>query len=135
MDTSDPKAKARAKALLAAEAEGRQQGTEGRQGPAGAQAGEAVQGDKSGPALQAQILDSHAIIADGIEARVSISKEAGGVALYNLAVPKPAPATEAYLELIKGELLRQVRITTQEVLDIKLMADLKQKFVALASKL
>lgn len=36
---------------------------------------------------------------------------------------------------MKSELLRQVRITTQEVLDIKLMAELKEKFYNMALKL
>ncbi|MCX8175142.1 MAG: type II/IV secretion system ATPase subunit [Candidatus Micrarchaeota archaeon] len=79
--------------------------------------------------------ESYTVNADGIEAHVSIVKKIGEIPLYSLDVPKPEPATAAYLETIKSELLRQIRISTQEVLDIKLMAELRQKFYSLALKL
>lgn len=81
------------------------------------------------------VLESYKISADGIEATVTLSKASVGIPQYQMAIPKPEPATAAYLETVKNELLRQVRLTTQEVLDIKLMAELKQKFQALALKL
>ncbi|MEM2138249.1 MAG: ATPase, T2SS/T4P/T4SS family [Candidatus Anstonellaceae archaeon] len=80
-------------------------------------------------------LVSYKIEADGITAGVSITKNAGEVPQYTLSVGKPEPATAAYLETIKSDLLKQVRLTSQEVLDIKLMADLKKKFRDLALKL
>src|SRR3989344_9343630 len=80
-------------------------------------------------------LDSYRIKADNIEATVTLVKDPGVVPLYTLSIPKPEPATAAYLETVKTELLKQVRITTQEVLDIKLMTDLKLKFYNLALKL
>lgn len=80
-------------------------------------------------------LAAYKIDADGIIAGVSIVKNAGEVPQYALSVPKPEPATAAYLETIKTDLLKQVRLTSQEVLDIKLMAELKKKFQALALRL
>jgi len=80
-------------------------------------------------------LDSYRIKADNIEATVTLVKDPGVVPLYTLSIPKPEPATAAYLETVKNDLLKQVRVTTQEVLDIKLMADLKLKFYTLALKL
>ncbi|VVC00887.1 putative KH and PIN-domain containing protein [uncultured archaeon] len=80
-------------------------------------------------------LETYKVKADGIEASVTLSKQPGNVPDYLLTVPRPEAATAAYLETIKGELLKQVRLTSQEVLDIKLMADLKQKFFDIALRL
>ena len=80
-------------------------------------------------------LETYKVNADGIDGTITISKQQGEVPLYTLSVPKIEPGTAAYLETVKGELLKQVRLTTQEVLDIKLMADLKAKFHALALRL
>ena len=80
-------------------------------------------------------LDSYKVKADNIEATVTVTKNPGEVPFYLLTVPKPEAATAAYLETVKSELLKQVRISTQEVLDIKLMADLKKKFYDLALQL
>jgi len=80
-------------------------------------------------------LESYKIFSDGLEASVTINKVEGDVPIYSLATQKPEPATIAYLETIKGELLKQVRLTTQEVLDIKLMEELKIKFRELALRL
>ena len=83
----------------------------------------------------AKLFESYKISADGIEATITISKKPAEVPFYSVVVPRPEPATAAYLETVKTELLRQVRLTTAEVLDIKLMADLKRKFNELALKL
>lgn len=80
-------------------------------------------------------LESYTIIADGVEAEVTITKRQEDVPLYSIVSPKPEPATAAYLDTMKGELLKQIRLTTQEVLDIKLMEDLKRRFYGLAIKL
>ena len=83
----------------------------------------------------AKLFESYKISADGIEATITISKKPAEVPFYSVVVPRPEPATAAYLETVKTELLRQVRLTTAEVLDIKLMAELKRKFNELALKL
>lgn len=80
-------------------------------------------------------LETYKISADGIEATVTLSKRTAQVPIYTLYVPRPEPATAAYLETVKTELLKQVRLTSAEVLDIKLMADLKKKFNDLALKM
>lgn len=79
--------------------------------------------------------ESYVISSDGIEGAVSIAKASGEVPMYTLVVPKPEPATAAYLEEIKNEMLREVTLTTQEVLDIKMMEGLKKKFHDLALRL
>lgn len=80
-------------------------------------------------------LENYKIVADGVEATVTIIKEPGNVPLYSIRAPRPESATAAYLETIKGELLRNIRLTSAEVLDIKLMEALKKKFYDLAVKL
>ncbi|MCX8195282.1 MAG: type II/IV secretion system ATPase subunit [Candidatus Micrarchaeota archaeon] len=80
-------------------------------------------------------LTTYKVIADGVEATVVITKNPLEVPVYNLYAPKPEPATAAYLETVKTELLKQVRLTSAEVLDIKLMAELKKKFNEMAFKL
>lgn len=77
-------------------------------------------------------LETYKISADGMNASVSITKVPDDVPLYTLTSPKPEPATAAYLNTIKGELIKHVRLSTQEVLDIKLMEELKRKFTELA---
>lgn len=78
---------------------------------------------------------SYRINSDGVYANVVIAKDLGKVPSYSLTSTKPGSATEAYLDTIKTELLKQIRITSQEVLDIKMMTELKEKFRALALKL
>ena len=81
------------------------------------------------------IIERYTINSDGVEARVSIDKMPGKIYTYTLEAPHPEPATAAYLNTVKAELLREVRLTTQEVLDIKMMAEIKEKFRVIAIKL
>ena len=81
------------------------------------------------------VLETYEITADGIVAKVTIQKEPFKVPCYVIEIPRPEPATAAYLDNIKNEMLRQVRLTTQEVLDISLMESLKKKFFELALRL
>lgn len=80
-------------------------------------------------------VETYKVEGDNVEGEVTITKEKGSVPVYNLITPKPEVGTAAYLEQIKSELLKEVTLTTQEVLDIKLMAGLKKKFYDLALKL
>lgn len=82
--------------------------------------------------MVAQVIEKYSVAADGIAVPVQIIKEPCQVPCYTVEIPRPAPATAAYLDNIKSELLRQVRLTTQEVLDISLMEGLKRKFYSLA---
>jgi archaeal flagellar protein FlaI len=81
------------------------------------------------------VLDKYTVSADGISATVSIVKEPYKPPFYSIDIPRPAPATAAYMDNIKGEMLSQVRLTSQEVLDITLMESLKKKFFELAVRL
>ncbi len=81
------------------------------------------------------VVENYKVEGDNVEGEVTITKDKGSVPVYSLITPKPEVGTAAYLEQIKSELLREVSLTTQEVLDIKLMAGLKKKFYDLALKL
>ncbi len=81
------------------------------------------------------IVEKYTVNADGVQASVTIEKIPGSLHLYSVKVPHPEEATTAYLNTVKSELLRQVRLTTQEVLDIKFMAELKEKFYKIAVQL
>ncbi len=80
-------------------------------------------------------VDRYIISADGVDAEVSIEKQPGKLHNYVVSIPRAEAATAAYLNSVKEELLRQVRLTAQEVLDIKYMAELKEKFYKIAHKL
>ena len=67
------------------------------------------------------VLSKYTVSADGISAAVSITKEPYKQTQYSIEIPHPLPATAAYMDNIKGEMLSQVRLTTQEVLDITMM--------------
>ncbi len=79
--------------------------------------------------------EKYQVIADGVGASVSITKRPGEVPAYDLTVPLIEPATAAYLDTIKTDLLKQIRLTSQDVLDIKRMEKLKEKFHNLALNL
>jgi len=79
-------------------------------------------------------LAEYTINADGITAKVTVAKELGALTLYTISIPKPEPATATYLQTIENDLLKSVKLSSQEVLDINLMAEVKKKFHALALK-
>jgi archaeal flagellar protein FlaI len=81
------------------------------------------------------VIETYAVGSDGVEARVTIDKQAGKLYFYQIDIPHPEHATAAYLNTVKSEMLRQVHLTTQEVLDIKMMTQLKAKFRDAAFKL
>jgi flagellar protein FlaI len=73
------------------------------------------------------------IVSEGIEALVSIyedPKELVGV--YSLKVPRMDAATAAFFEDLKGELLKRLTVTPQEVLDVRMADELKRKFIELS---
>ena len=92
------------------------------------EAGEAKTGDLT------MRLSEYTINADGIEATVIISKDTGSLPMYDIKIPKPEHATATYLQTIENDLLKSVKLSSQEVLDINLMADVKKKFHELALK-
>jgi len=79
-------------------------------------------------------LATYAVNADGISAKVVVTKETGELPLYSMLIPKPETATATYLQTIEADLLKSVKLSSQEVLDINLMADVKKKFHVMALK-
>ncbi|MDD5022947.1 MAG: ATPase, T2SS/T4P/T4SS family [Candidatus ainarchaeum sp.] len=69
-------------------------------------------------------------------AKIKITKNPeDNVKSYILETKKLNPATAAFLEDIKSELLKKVSITSQEALDIKMAQQLKDKFEQLGREL
>lgn len=76
------------------------------------------------------------VTSNGISATVSIiddPKQLSGE--YKLEIPKMDHATAAFFDDLKGKLLERVTITPQEVLDLNLSEELKQKFLSTSRKL
>lgn len=76
------------------------------------------------------------VVSEGIEASVSICEEPKELmGIYSLSVPPMDVATAAFFEDLKGELLKKLTVTPQEVLDIHLAGELKRKFVDLSRRM
>lgn len=76
----------------------------------------------------------YSVVADDIVARVRIIDEPTMlIGSYELAVPTMDPATMAFYDDLKNDLLRKVSISPQEHLDIRLLEELKRKFRELSS--
>jgi flagellar protein FlaI len=79
---------------------------------------------------------SYKVVSNGIDAEVTIydnPKEMSGT--YKLATPNMDPATAAFFEELKAKLLESITITPQEVLDMGLSEELKEKFLSTSRKL
>jgi flagellar protein FlaI len=60
----------------------------------------------------------------------------GGVPEYVMEMPRLEPATRAFVEdVIKPELLKKIKITTREAVDIKMAGQLKRKVEEIAEKM
>jgi flagellar protein FlaI len=71
----------------------------------------------------------YTVEADDIVAEVSIVDDPNElIGTYTLSIPEMDPATAAFYEDVKNELLKKITINTQEYLDIKLIEDLKRRF-------
>src|SRR5438093_4942301 len=76
-----------------------------------------------------KILESYAIMADGVPAKVRIiTDEKQFVPIYELSLPKIEPATQAILSSIRDKLIAEVRVKAQEILDPKVLEDIKDRF-------
>jgi len=71
----------------------------------------------------------YTIAADEITAKITITDDPDNlIGTYELSVPEMDPATAAFYEDLKTDLLKKIKISTQEYLDIKLTEDLKHRF-------
>ncbi len=83
-----------------------------------------------------KILESYKIEADGVPGQVNIIKKPGEfVPIYELILPKFEEATIAILDAIKAKLITVVRVKPQEILDPRIMEELKKRFFEKAFEL
>ncbi len=73
-------------------------------------------------------IDQYSVEADGIKVAVKITGSKGSIRKYELTLPECKQATLALLDEIRRELVMEVSITTSEILDPKVVGNLKQKF-------
>lgn len=78
------------------------------------------------------ILEEYPVEADGVEVKVKIAGGKGQTTTYLLETPQATPVTVALLERVRHELIAEVAVTTQEILDPKVINKLKEKFRAKA---
>ncbi|MEM5793659.1 MAG: ATPase, T2SS/T4P/T4SS family [Candidatus Aenigmatarchaeota archaeon] len=78
-----------------------------------------------------RILDSYKLFAEGVPAEINIVKIEGEfVPIYEVSLPKFEEATLAVLSAIRERLITEVGVKVQEILDPRVMEDLKQRFFA-----
>ena len=80
--------------------------------------------------------DEYIVTASDIDARVVIGKgKEENIPTYSLKIPRLESATVAFMEDLKVQLLKQITISSQEALDIKMSQKLKDKFSDMAKKM
>ena len=73
-------------------------------------------------------IEEYTIKVDNLEININILGGKGVTKTYNIEVPKIAPATKALLDSIKHGLIREVAVSTTEILDPKAISAIKEKF-------
>ncbi|MDI6798524.1 MAG: ATPase, T2SS/T4P/T4SS family [Candidatus Aenigmarchaeota archaeon] len=75
------------------------------------------------------IIESYKIEADGVPAQINIIKKPEEfVPIYELVLPRFEEATVAVLDAIRTKLITEVGVKAQEILDPRIMEELKQRF-------
>lgn len=82
-----------------------------------------------------KIIDSYEIEADEFKVKVNITGGEGVVKRYEIVVPEPKIATKALLNEIRRSLVTEVRVSASEILDVKGMGVLKERFKKKAESL
>ena len=80
-------------------------------------------------------IEAYTIIANRMEVKVSITKEEDQSKKYFLILPQIKEATAALLDHIKGLIVSETMISSQEITDPKAVANLKLKFRTRAEQL
>ncbi len=80
-------------------------------------------------------IERYKVEAEGIKVDVRIVYGKGKTKLYDLIMPELSKPTLALIDEIKRELITDVKVSTAEILDPKVMNKLKQKFEKKASEL
>jgi archaeal flagellar protein FlaI len=79
--------------------------------------------------------EEYEIESEGLKIKVKITGGKGKVSKYNLVVPEISGPTRALFNEIKHKLVTEVNVSAEEILDVKVMEKLKQKFKNKASEL
>ncbi len=79
-----------------------------------------------------KIIEKYKTKADDIEADILITGGVGNIRKYEVAVPRFTQATSALIDDVRDDLITEVQITSKEILDPKVIDDLKKKFKAKA---
>ncbi len=74
------------------------------------------------------VLEQYDIEADKIIVTIKIMGGKGLSPIYTIQFPKFSPATVAMLNEVKEELIMEVKVTAREILDPKIINELKEKF-------
>ncbi len=83
-----------------------------------------------------KVEETYNIVSDSIEASISIVKKKDAkLHTYVLTVPKLEPASKAFLDDIKNDLLKKVSISSQEALDITMVEKLKKRFTEMGREM
>ena len=82
-----------------------------------------------------EVLEEYSVEADGVTVKVKILGEKGLQTTYELETPQATPVTIALLERVRHEIISEVAVTTQEILDPKVINKLKDKFRAKAESI
>ncbi len=80
-----------------------------------------------------ETIEKYKISLEGIDVNVAIEGEKGKALSYNLITPKIAPATLALLADIRKNLMSEVGLSTAEILDPRLIEEIRDKFREKAS--
>ncbi len=73
-------------------------------------------------------LEEYDVEADGVIVKIKIIGGKGVTTTYEVQTPQSSPVTIALLERVRHELITEVAVTTQEILDPKVINKLKDKF-------
>ncbi len=80
------------------------------------------------------IIEQYTIEADNVKINARITGGKGAIPRYLLDIPESSPATIALLDEIKHHLIREVAVSTSEILDPTVISKLKEKFKEKAEK-
>ncbi len=75
-----------------------------------------------------ETIEEYSITSDAFPITIRITGGTGISTVYNVVMPELAPATKALTENIKHSLVREVTVSTTEIVDPKAINQLKEKF-------
>jgi flagellar protein FlaI len=75
-----------------------------------------------------KIIESYEIEADAFKVQVNINGGGGMPKSYEIVIPEPKKATKALLNEVRRSLVAEVSVTASEILDVKGMGVLKERF-------